>query len=221
MDADYSTPAGLGKLNGFLAEKSYISGYQPTSEDARVFAELDKSYGNGVDKKFPHVYRFYNHIKSFTEDERAKFPAPSAQPSTSGSTSAAAEAKPAKAEEGGDDFDMFGELSETEKQAEDARKEETKKSKPVPIGRSNIILDVKVWDDTIDLTKVEELVRAIEMEGLKWGPSKLVAVANGVKKLQISCVVVDDLVSTDDLEEKITAHEEYVQSVDIAAFVKV
>jgi elongation factor 1-beta len=221
MDFEYATPAGLGKINGFLAEKSYVSGFQPSSEDARVFAELEKNYGNGVDKKFPHVYRFYTHIKSFTPEERANWPAPSAQPSTSGSTSAAAE-KPAKTEEAGDEeFDMFSEMSETEKQAEDARKDDTKKAKVVPIGRSNIILDVKVLDDSIDLAKVEELVRGIQIEGCTWGPSKLVAVAFGIKKLQISCVVIDDLVSTDDLEEKITAFEDLVQSVDIAAFVKV
>jgi elongation factor 1-beta len=220
MEFEYATPAGLGKLNGFLAEKSYVSGYQPTSEDARVFAELEKAYGNGVDKKFPHVYRFYTHIKSFTPEERQKWPAPSAQPSTSGSTSAAE--KPAKAEEGGDeDFDMFGEMSETEKKAEESRKDESKKSKPVPIGRSNIILDVKVLDDSVDLAKVEELVRGITLEGCTWGPSKMVPVAYGIQKLQISCIVIDDLVSTDDLEERIMAFEDYVQSVDIAAFVKV
>ncbi len=68
---------------------------------------------------------------------------------------------------------------------------------------------------------MEELVRGVSMDGLVWGPSKLVNVAFGIKKLQISCVVVDDLVATDDLEEAITAFEDYVQSIDIAAFTKV
>merc|ERR1712130_487886 len=41
------------------------------------------------------------------------------------------------------------------------------------------------------------------------------------KKLQITCVVEDDKVSTDDLEDKITAFEDYVQSMDIVAFNKI
>ena len=40
-------------------------------------------------------------------------------------------------------------------------------------------------------------------------------------KLSILATVVDDLVSVDDLVEKITEFEDYVQSVDIAAFNKV
>ena len=41
--------------------------------------------------------------------------------------------------------------------------------------------------------------------------AKLVAVGYGIRKLQISCVVEDDKVSTDDLEEKIVAFEDYVR----------
>jgi EF-1 guanine nucleotide exchange domain len=43
--------------------------------------------------------------------------------------------------------------------------------------------------------------------------AKLVPVGYGIKKLQINAVVVDDLVSVDDLEEKITSFEDYVQSM--------
>lgn len=40
--------------------------------------------------------------------------------------------------------------------------------------------------------------------------AKLVPLAYGIKKLQIVCVVEDDKVGTDDLEEKITAFEDVV-----------
>lgn len=40
--------------------------------------------------------------------------------------------------------------------------------------------------------------------------AKLVPVGYGIKKLQISCVVEDDKVSTDDLEDAISAFEDYV-----------
>jgi len=58
------------------------------------------------------------------------------------------------------------------------------------------------------------------MDGLVWGASKLVPVAFGVKKVQIICTIVDDLVSVEDLTDKIQAFEDLVQSVDIAAFNK-
>lgn len=43
----------------------------------------------------------------------------------------------------------------------------------------------------------------------------------GIKKLQIQCVVEDDKVGTDMLEEQITAFEDYIQSMDVAAFNKI
>lgn len=61
----------------------------------------------------------------------------------------------------------------------------------------------------------------IEMDGLSWKTQyKKEPIAYGVFKLQIGCVVEDLKVSTDDLQEKIEALEDYVQSVDIAAFNK-
>lgn len=43
---------------------------------------------------------------------------------------------------------------------------------------------------------LEESVRSIKMDGLLWGASKLVPLAYGIKKLQISSVVEDDKVNT-------------------------
>jgi translation elongation factor EF-1beta len=51
--------------------------------------------------------------------------------------------------------------------------------------------------------------------------AKLVPVGYGINKLQIVCVVEDDKVSVDLLTETITEFEDYVQSVDIAAFNKI
>ena len=71
------------------------------------------------------------------------------------------------------------------------------------------------------MAAMEKEVRTIEMDGLLWGISKLVPIAYGVKKLQIVCVVEDDKVSIDELTEKIEAIEDYVQSIDVAAFQKI
>lgn len=51
--------------------------------------------------------------------------------------------------------------------------------------------------------------------------AKLVEIAFGIKKLQIMCIVEDDKVSVDALVENIQGFEDFVQSVDIAAFNKI
>eukprot|EP00178_Gracilaria_changii_P026374 TRINITY_DN8114_c0_g1_i1.p1 TRINITY_DN8114_c0_g1~~TRINITY_DN8114_c0_g1_i1.p1 ORF type:complete len:159 (-),score=35.26 TRINITY_DN8114_c0_g1_i1:86-562(-) len=89
------------------------------------------------------------------------------------------------------------------------------------INKSSIVLDVKPWDDETDLQEMERAIRSITMEGLHWGASKLVPVAFGVKKLQIMLTIIDDLVGSDDIEEKITALDDYVQSMDVVSWNKV
>jgi len=125
-----------------------------------------------------------------------------------------------------DDVDLFG-SDEDDEEAERLKQERVdayaakKAKKPVLIAKSSILLDVKPWDDETDMAKLEECVRSVQMDGLLWGASKLVPVGYGIKKLQINCVVEDDKVGTDILEEEITKFEDYVQSVDVAAFNKI
>ncbi|NXX03351.1 EF1D factor, partial [Larus smithsonianus] len=134
------------------------------------------------------------------------------------SASPAKKVEPAAAEEDDDDdIDLFGSDDEEEDQeAAKVREErlrqyaEKKAKKPGLIAKSSILLDVKPWDDETDMVKMEECVRSVHMDGLVWGASKLVPVGYGIKKLQIQCVVEDDKVGTDILEEEITKFEDYV-----------
>jgi len=80
---------------------------------------------------------------------------------------------------------------------------------------------VKPWDDETDMKLLEEKVRSVNCDGMIWGVSKLVPLAYGIHKLQIVCVVEDEKVSIDWLTEEIESFEDYVQSVDIAAFQKI
>jgi len=147
-----------------------------------------------------------------------------------GSTAATKDtaAKQEEEEEEDDDFDPFASDDEEDNEEQQRIKEERlaayadkKSKKPGPIAKSSILLDVKPWDDETDMKKLEECVRSIECDGLRWGASKLVPLAYGIKKLQILVVVEDDKVGTDFLEEEITAFEDYIQSVDVAAFNKI
>ncbi|KAG8540744.1 hypothetical protein GDO81_018661 [Engystomops pustulosus] len=156
-----------------------------------------------------------------------KLPAPT--PALSCPPAAALQLKPEEDDDDDDDdIDLFGSDEEQEdSEAARIREErlrqyaEKKSKKPGVIAKSSILLDVKPWDDETDMAKLEECVRTVQMDGLVWGSSKLVPVGYGIKKLQIQCVVEDDKVGTDTLEEEITKFEDYVQSVDIAAFNKI
>lgn len=151
-----------------------------------------------------------------------------------------APAKKEEEEEEDDDFDLFGsdDDEEAEKIKEQRLKEyaEKKAKKPALIAKSSILLDVKPvrcfqdptwnrrmfkhcfmvcfqWDDETDMARLEECVRSVQADGLLWGTSKLVPVGYGIKKLQIACVVEDEKVGTDMLEEEITKFEDYVSTI--------
>ena len=119
----------------------------------------------------------------------------------------------------------------TEREEEEEEEEEDERAASVKAptkkkesGKSSVLIDIKPWDDETDMKKLEEAVRSIQMEGLFWGASKLVPVGYGIKKLQIMCTIVDDLVSVDTMiEEQLTVEpiNEFVQSCDIVAFNKI
>jgi len=148
---------------------------------------------------------------------------------TTSAKSTAAPSKPAAKEEKADedeDFDLFGsdEEDEESKKVREQRLADyaaKKSTKPGPIAKSSVILDVKPWEDTTDLKEMEKLVRSIEQDGLLWGAAKLVPVGYGISKLQIVSTIEDAKVSVDDIIEKIQDFEDHVQSVDIVAFNKI
>jgi len=212
---------GLKTLNQFLEDKSYIQGYQPSQADVAVYEALS----GAPSADLVNALRWYKHIGSYGKDLKA-LPGVKQHADAYG-PAAAGGSKPAAAEGDDDDFELFGSDDEPDEEAERVKSErlaayEAKKSKKVAIiAKSNIVLDVKPWDDETDMAKLEECVRSVQADGLLWGASKLVPLAYGIKKLQITCVVEDDKVGTDFLEEEITKHEDYIQSVDIAAFNKI
>merc|ERR1712189_17864 len=131
-------------------------------------------------------------------------------------TSPSTKSAPVEEEEDDDDVDLFGSFDE-EEDAEAARVREErlaayaakKAKKPGPIARSQILLDVKPWDDETDMKELEKSIRGIEMDGLVWGAGELRPLAYGIMQLAILCTVEDAKVSVDDLSEKITEFEDY------------
>lgn len=220
VNGDINSDAGLKAVDTFLETRSFLDGYTPSQSDAALITGFTKA-PDAV--KYPHARRWYNNISSYDSSERSKWPGVKKTLGDFGVTSTAASGAAAGDDE--DDFELFG--SDEDEEAEKAKAErvkaynEKKSKKPGPIAKSNVILDVKPWDDETDMKELEKAVRSIEKDGLVWGVSKLVPLAYGIKKLQIVCVVEDEKVSIDELQEDIQEHDELVQSVDVAAFQKI
>ncbi|KAL7099282.1 hypothetical protein ACP275_09G073700 [Erythranthe tilingii] len=226
---DLVSAAGLKKLDDYLLSRSYISGYLASKDDLTVLAALPKAPSSD----YVNVSRWYNHIEALLRISGVSGEGSgvtiegSAPVSEAIATPPVADTKASVAEDedDDDDVDLFGEETEEEKAASEARAAAAKASgKKKESGKSSVLLDIKPWDDETDMKKLEEIVRAVEMEGLFWGASKLVPVGYGIKKLQIMMTIIDDLVSVDTLIEEVLTVEpinEYVQSCDIAAFNKI
>ncbi|KAI2809793.1 Elongation factor 1-beta [Blomia tropicalis] len=218
IGGDINSESGLKNLNDYLASRSYIEGFTASQSDVVLFSAI-----KNVPNNFPHALRWFNHIKSFG-NSKSKLPGVKKALSDFGVTEGAAAAD---SKDDDDDIDLFGSDDEVDEEAEKLKQDrikaysEKKSKKPGPIAKSNVILDVKPWDDETDMKAMEDAVRTIEMDGLVWGVSKLVPLAYGIRKLQIVCVVEDEKVSIDELSEKIQEFEDFVQSVDVAAFQKI
>lgn len=196
----------LKELNGRLGAQPYVSGFSPSQEDAKVFAEM---FGSRT-----AVIEWAARMASYYQAERDELAKGAASPVKKAAAAAAAD----------DDIDLFGEATEEETAALEAKKKreaEAKKAKKAVIAKSSILFDIKPWDDTVDLQALADKLHAIQRDGLLWGDHKLVPVAFGVKKLQQLIVIEDDKISGDDLEEMIMAFEDDVQSMDIVAWNKI
>merc|ERR1712106_1207519 len=145
-----------------------------------------------------------------------------------GKPAAAVPKAAAPADDDDDDVDLFG--SEDEEEDEEKKRiteerlkayHEKKSKKPQVIAKTSVLFDVKPWDDETDHAKMLEACESITKDGLVWGASKIVPIGYGIKKLQIMCTVEDAKVSIEELGEQMEAFEDYVQSVDVAAMIKI
>jgi len=225
---DFISDKGLSALNSWVQTRSYIAGSGPSQADVVSYKAITTPPSVA---KYPHAYRWYNHMKSY-ESEFSTLPGdPSKAYTTYGPENVAPAVNPKGAPDAADeddDMDLFGSdedeeedpevVAEREKRLADYKKKKEGKSKPA--AKSMVTLDVKPWDDETDMDELVKGVLAIEMDGLVWGGHKLVPVGFGIKKLQVNLVVEDDKVSLEDLQTRIEENEDHVQSTDIAAMMK-
>lgn len=202
---DFTKIDTIVALDKQLADNSYVEGTSATQTDVAAF--------NALKEALPNFTRWVNHLAS-KADEFESFPAGTAAPAEDD-------------DEDDDDVDLFGSDDEVDEAAEKLKAERLaeynarKAAKPPkPAAKSIVTMDVKPWDDETDLEEMLANVKSIEMEGLSWGGHKFIPIGFGIKKLQINCVVEDDKVSLDDLQQSIEDFEDHVQSTDIAAMQK-
>ncbi|KAG0026631.1 Translation elongation factor 1 beta [Podila clonocystis] len=208
MSVSFNTPLAFTILNSLFEARSYVAGYEVSDKDTEVFNALTEGPNEAA---FPHAARWYKHVAE-----------------VKGLAAKAGAAPAAAAEEDDEDVDLFGsDDEEVDEEAEKIKQQRLaeyaakKANKPKTIAKSMCTLDVKPWDDETDMAALEAHVRGISMDGLLWGQSKLVPIGYGIKKLQINCVIEDELVSLDVLEEQILEGEDYIQSMDMAAMQKI
>jgi len=97
-----------------------------------------------------------------------------------------------------------------------------KKDKKKEAEKSLVVLEVKPWESNCDLEAVWKEIIKFEKEGLTWGQTfKLEPVAYGIKKLVMTCTIIDALVLMDDVTDNIEAMEDFVQSVEVASMNKI
>ncbi|GLV37264.1 Histidyl-tRNA synthetase [Carabus blaptoides fortunei] len=60
-------------LNDFLSVRSYLSGFILTETDNILYKSITKERNASL-IKYDHLNRWYNHLKSFTDDEKLSFP---------------------------------------------------------------------------------------------------------------------------------------------------
>ncbi|KAF5102642.1 hypothetical protein D0Z03_000387 [Geotrichum reessii] len=178
-----------------------------------------KAVGSKPDaEKYPKAAEWYSKIDALSAEFET----------LPGNKNAKASDFGAAAEEDDDDVDLFGsDDDEVDEEAEKLKQQRlaeyaAKKAAkgPKPAAKSIVTLDVKPWDDETDIEQMKANVLAIEMEGLVWGGSQFIEIGFGIKKLQINCVIEDDKVSMDDLQDAIAEDEDHVQSSDVAAMQK-
>lgn len=173
-----------------------------------------------------------NPNKNIKVTAAAPVKAPAAAPKTPKKEAPKKEAPKPKKEEEDDDDDLFGDddddevdaaAAEAAKKAAQARAEAAKKKvKAKPVERSQCIFEIKPWETETDLEALAAKIKKVVIDGLTWGEGhKLVPVAFGIKKLIMSCVIIDDKVGVDDITEAIEAFEDDVQSVDMASMNKI
>jgi len=239
------TPNNLALAEAHLEKNNWCSGAElPGDADFNLLQGLNDAKIVPNVMSYPNTFGWFWNVNAFNGPARdmwksgkAKEPtpveaqveekkeAPKQAPKAKGKPAPKVEEKP-KADD--DDFDLFGDETAEDVAAEEARKEAeaksvaAKKNKPKVIAKSSVCFDVKGYELGQDFEALAKKIKAeVNMDGLVWmDKHEVKEIAFGMKKLQITMLIEDEKVQTDDVFELIEAWEDDVQSTDVVSFSK-
>ena len=210
-------------LEQTLKNQQWVGGQTPSGADTEAYEALKKTELSAETN--PNVFAWFCLVSKFTDAVRKSWGA-----AAGGKGAAKGGKKGGKKEEkpaADDDLDLFGdddeEDAEAAKKAAAAAKEGAKKKKKEVVAMSLVMLEVKPVDDTINLDDLaQKIFSEITQDGLFWKTEyKKEPVAFGIFKLIVGFSLEDEKVSVDNVVERIEELEDFVQSVEIAAFNKI
>ena len=203
-------------LEQTLKNQQWVGGQAPTQADVEAFTALQSE--NLQAASHPHVFAWFCLVFKFTDAVKKTWPAAGGA-AKGGKKGGKKEETPAD-----DDLDLFGDDDEEDAAAvAKAAAEKAKgKKKKVVIAQSLVLFEVKPIDSETNLDEMAAKILTLTGDGIYWKTEyKKEPVAFGIFKLVVGVTVEDDKVSVDDLQEKIEAFDDMVQSVEIAAFNKI
>lgn len=217
------------KIEEILTKEPYLGGALPTEADRTAFESLKETPDAN---KFKNAHAWYLIMKAFTPEVRMMWSAKKADKKDKKDKKEKDEGKDKKEKKekkdkddkkekhekhekkeekkpAEEDLDFFGEGDNTEAQKlldeKKKKDEEAKKAKKKETAKSYIRYEVKVNDSATNLDQLADRIRKeTAQDGLKWEAEHIKQpFAFGVEKLIISCVIEDDKVDTEELENKI------------------
>merc|ERR1712032_238874 len=160
--ASLKSDAGLKQLDAYLASRVYVFGFEPTTQDTTLFGLIGAAPKSG----FANVTRYYNHIQTFNADAQSKFPTiDGLTVSDTPVVAAKAEAKADDSDDDSDSVDIAAQIAKKNAEKKAAAKKNQKKRRPPE--RSEIILDVKPFDDQTDLEELAKKIKGTTLESLR------------------------------------------------------
>ncbi|KAL8832535.1 MAG: hypothetical protein Q9191_000217 [Dirinaria sp. TL-2023a] len=153
---DLVSDAGLTMLNNWVTTRSYIAGFGPSQADVASYKALK---GQPDPANYPHAFRWYRHITSYSLEFSSLPGDPSKAYSAYGpeQSEVSINAKDGPKTADDDEEDLFASDDESEDEEAKQKKEanlaayrKKKEGKEKPAAKSLVTMDVKPWGAWVD-----------------------------------------------------------------------
>ncbi len=217
----------LLEIDNFLNNNAYLSGKSlPGTDDARVLGLLEEAPDR---TKYPNLFSWWWNLSPFQEPARALWGESAKGKKKEKKVEKKVEKKEEKKVEEDESDDLFGSDDEDDEEAIMALKEKKMKAEMKNMTkeekqRSRVTFEVKGFEVGQDFEGLSKRIKKdIQPDGLIWEiPIKVLPLAFGMMKLQMSCKILNSKINTDNVWEMMQEkYPEEIQSIDVTDFQKV